>query len=507
MEVYSEVRNNAYFDSVTLMLFSSRLKQTQGVEEAAVMMGTDHNKRLMMESGVLDEKTAKESGANDLLIGVRAKEAQAVEAAKSLLTSLFEKKKNDGAAQEDFVAKTFSAAVNRLGRPNMAIISLPGKYAKREAMKALKQGMHVLLFSDNVSVDEENELKTCAAQHGLLLMGPECGTAIINGTALGFANVVRRGTVGVVAASGTGLQEVTVLVDRLGGGISQAIGTGGRDVKAAIGGKTMLSALEALNSDDATKVIGIISKSPAETVLQAVTEKAAACRKPIVACFLGAAPGWTRGSNILEAQTLEQAAVMLAALERGETSQGYETLIVPSHGAVAHGRNYVRGLYSGGTLCAESLLILEGALGEVRSNIAADPHRTLQDVEQSEGHTLVDMGDEYFTDGMPHPMIDPRLRSERIIREMADPQTAVLLLDCVLGYGCHEDPASALVDAIEKGRTAGVDGGPLIVASVCGTDFDAQNRSEQERKLRGAGVIVAMCNAQAAKIAVRLIKE
>lgn len=507
MAVYSEVRANAYFDSVTLMLFSSRLKQTPGVEEAAVMMGTDHNKRLMTESGVLDVETAKTSGANDLLIGVRARDAQAVEAAKALLTTLFEKKATVGAAEEESVVKTLDAAVERLKDPNVAVISLPGKYAKREAMKALKKGMHVLLFSDNVTVEEENELKAYAVQHELLLMGPDCGTAIINGTALGFANVVRKGAVGLVAAAGTGLQEVTVLIDRAGGGISQAIGTGGRDVKAAVGGKTMLLALDALDKDDATKVIGIISKPPADTVLQAIKEKAAASRKPVVACLLGATPGWTKGTNILEASTLEQAAYMLAALEKGETPQKVEEPLVPEHAALAQERKYVRGLYSGGTLCAESLLILEEMLGGVHSNITADEQWALKDVEQSAEHTLVDMGDDYFTDGMPHPMIDVRLRSERIVKEMADPETAVLLLDCVLGYGCHEDPAAALVEAVQKGRAAAQDGGPLVVASVCGTDRDAQNRSAQEETLRSAGVIVASSNAQAAKIAALLARE
>ena len=499
MVTYSEIRKNAYFDSVTLMLVSSEAEKTPGVQGAAVMMGTDHNKALMIKAGLLTEAQAPEFGANDLYIGIAAESEDAVEAARSAITAQFDKKA--GSADEDLsrTAKTVSSAAKKLPGANMCIVSLPGRYAKRAAMEAMKNDLHVLLFSDNVSIDEENDLKDYALAHGLLMMGPDCGTAIIGGTALGFANVVRRGSVGLVAAAGTGLQEVTVILDAMGSGISEAIGTGGRDVREEIGGKMMLFALDALENDPETKVIGIISKPPAASVLEKIREKVRTFSKPVVACLLGAPKGWEAGSGIIAAATLKEAAQKLAEIDQDTVTFAGEPVLA-AQPAVSGSRKYVRGLYTGGTLCAESEIILTEKLGKIYSNIAHDPDLLLADPETSKCHTLVDMGDDHFTDGMAHPMIDPRGRSDRLRRELEDPETAVVLLDCVLGYGCHPDPAGEIANAVESVRTAGREL-PLIVASVCGTDKDTQVRSQQEEKLRNAGIVVAKCNADAAEIA------
>ena len=310
MVSYSEIKKNTYYDSVTLMLISGRLEAVDGVEEAAVMMGTDHNKLLMKNAGILDPE-AESCGPNDLLIGLRALTQEALDAAKACLKAAFEEKQNaaddaGGACPQP----SMEAAAEKLGEPNVCVISLPGRYAKRQAMKAMRMGMHVLLFSDNVSVEEEIELKRYAAAHGLLMMGPDCGTAIIGGAALGFANVIRRGNVGIVAAAGTGLQEVAVLVERFGSGISEAIGTGGRDVTAQVGGVMMLSALRALEADPQTRVIGIVSKPPAPEVLEKI--KNLPFSKPVVCCLLGAPEGWARGTKLIETQTLEEAAAAMA---------------------------------------------------------------------------------------------------------------------------------------------------------------------------------------------------
>lgn len=500
MVSYSEIKKNTYYDSVTLMLISGRLEAVDGVEEAAVMMGTDHNKLLMKNAGILDPE-AESCGPNDLLIGLRALTQEALDAAKACLKAAFEEKQNaaddaGGACPQP----SMEAAAEKLGEPNVCVISLPGRYAKRQAMKAMRMGMHVLLFSDNVSVEEEIELKRYAAAHGLLMMGPDCGTAIIGGAALGFANVIRRGNVGIVAAAGTGLQEAAVLVERFGSGISEAIGTGGRDVTAQVGGVMMLSALRALEADPQTRVIGIVSKPPAPEVLEKI--KNLPFSKPVVCCLLGAPEGWARGTKLIETQTLEEAAAAMAALDQGRQPEPLADIAeLPLR--LPAGRHYVRGLYSGGTLCYEAIQILREELGSVRSNLGKTPETALEDVEVSVGNTLVDMGDDYFTDGMPHPMIDMRLRSERICREAADPETGVILFDCVLGFGCHPDPAGALAEAI---RTAQKEHpGVIYVASVCGTDRDEQNRAEQVRTLREAGVIVAESNARAAKITARLL--
>ncbi len=503
---YSEIRKNTYYDSVTLMLISGKLEKLRNVSQAAAMMGTEHNKLLMLRAGILDGQKARGCDANDLVIGISGTTQQAVEEAKELLQTFFEEKNTKADCDEAQPVKSIEEAAQRLHGANVCIVSLPGKYAKRQAMKALREQMHVLLFSDNVTVQEEQALKSYARQQGLLMMGPDCGTAIINGVALGFANVVRRGHVGIVAAAGTGLQEATVLVERCGAGISQAIGTGGRDVREEIGGSTMLLALRALEADENTHVIGIIAKPPAPSVLEKIKLAVRDFSKPVVCCFCGAAEGLLADTNMLTADTIEEAAARMAALGGGNAlpmprkiENQVEQITLPP------GRRYVRGLYSGGTLCYEAMHILQKRLGQIHSNIVSEKAQLLHDAEQSLGHTLVDMGDDYFTDGMPHPMIDMRLRTERILKEAADPETAVILLDCVLGYGCHQNPAGALTEAIQQARRQTP--GAVYVASVCGTDCDIQNRSAQVEIFRQAGVIVAESNAMAAALTAQIVQK
>ncbi len=505
MKIHNVVKANAYFDSVTLMLFSSKLNTIEGVEQAAVMMGTDHNKELMKNSGILTPEFAATVKSNDLVIGIRATTQEVIDQAIKTLDEQFENKTKN-VSSEKVSYKTVEAAVKNTADLNFAIVSLPGRFAKAEAMKCLKNGMNVLLFSDNVSIDEENELKDYAVEHQLLLMGPDCGTAIINGVALGFANVVRKGNIGLVAASGTGLQEATVIIDKLGSGISQALGTGGRDVKDAVGGKTMLLALEALSKDTQTNVIGIVSKPPSPSVLNKILKLVSTFDKPIVACFLGASLDVFAGSNIIGCETVEDAAYTLVNISTQQNLKPSDMTADEKEIRSTSGK-YLRGLYTGGTLAYESMLILKQQLGSVYSNIASDDKYLLKDPEVSFNHTIVDMGEDYFTDGMPHPMIDPRLRSERIKKEMMDADTAILLLDCVLGYGSHSDPAGALVEAIKEGQRTLDNKHIVMIASVCGTELDPQIRSAQEEKLRQAGVIVTSTNAQAARLAAYVLSQ
>lgn len=399
---------------------------------------------------------------------------------------------------------------------NFAIVSIPGRFARNEVDKALDMGLHVLLFSDNVTLEEEIALKEKAVSKGLLMMGPDCGTAIINGTALGFANVVRSGNIGLVAAAGTGLQEVTVLIDCLGGGVSQALGTGGRDLKEAVDGRMMSLCLDALEADPATDIIVIISKPPHPSVMSKISTKISAFKKPVVACFLGGDPALLEGTGAIYAKDLECAA-RLAVEQAGMSVSGSEQMsdaeleeIACSEIALfAPGQTNLRGLYSGGTLCYEAILALEGTGLPVYSNISQHEEFLLEDVEQSKGNTVLDMGDDYFTNGMPHPMIDPRLRIERIGKEADDETTAVLLLDCVGGYGSHENPAEALKPAIRdaKQKAEAQKRHLCVIASVCGTENDPQKRSEQEKILHDAGVIVMPCNAQAVRLATRILQQ
>ena len=500
--IYNTIKSNAYFDSVTLMLFSSHLNAIEGVEEAAVMMGTDHNKELMFDSGLLTSDLLSKITSNDLVIGIKAGSQVVIDEALKVLNDHFENKSKPSGNQE-VVIRSVDAAIKHDPGLNFAVVSIPGRFAKSEVMKCLRHQLHVLLFSDNVSLADENELKDYAVDHGLLMMGPDCGTAIINGVALGFANVVRRGGIGLVAASGTGAQEVSVLIDKLGGGVSHVLGTGGRDIKDSVGGKMMLMGLEALAADPQTRVIGIVSKPPYPSVLKKVLAKLATIDKPIAACFLGEDPAAFEGTKVSGCETLEALSAKLVELEQGSAPS---LAPLPKLQAMSLDGHYIRGLYTGGTLAYEALLLLQKEVGGVYANIAIDDQYLLKDVETSQQHTILDMGEDYFTDGMPHPMIDPRLRSERIKKEVADPDTAVILLDCVLGYGSHPDPAGALVSAIENARSAYPHRKVHFVASVCGTDLDPQNGVQQREKLVAAGVHVLPTNAQAARLAAWLLK-
>jgi succinyl-CoA synthetase alpha subunit len=392
---------------------------------------------------------------------------------------------------------------------NLALISTPGEYAAAEATKALRLGLNVMLFSDNVPIEDEVALKKYAREHGLLVMGPDCGTAIINGVPLAFANVVRRGPIGCIAASGTGLQQVTSLVDRLGVGVSQAIGTGSHDLGEAVGGITMLQGLEALAADAATKVIVLISKPPAPSVAGKVLAAASAIGKPIVVCFVGADPATIKGKDLYPTKTLEDAARAAAALARGKkpAAKAAAKVAVPRLG-LRPGQRYVRGLYSGGTFCYEASLLLGEALGKVWSNAPVKKSDRIADVWHSREHTVIDLGDDVFTRGRPHPMIDHRLRNERMGAEAADPEVAVILFDVVLGHGAHPDPAAEMVPALEAAQARAKKGKRKIafVGFVCGTAGDPQNLGAQEAALRKAGVLLADSNAAAVRLAARIAK-
>jgi succinyl-CoA synthetase alpha subunit len=388
---------------------------------------------------------------------------------------------------------------------NLALISVPGPFAAAEALKALRLGLNVMVFSDNVDLADEVMLKSAADERRLLVMGPDCGTAIIDGIPLGFANAVRRGDIGVIGASGTGLQQVTCLIDRAGKGVSQAIGTGGRDLSVEVGGATALRAIEHLAEDLDTRVIVLVSKPPAPRVAETVLQAARATGKAVVACFLGAPAEEVTRHGVAAAATLEEAAAMAAALSDGH--EPVRTAEAPPQTLPARpgrGRKQLRGLMSGGTFVYEALAILGERIGPVRSNAPIDKSRALDDPWQSIGHTIVDLGDDVFTRGRPHPMIDQRLRCERLVREAADPETAVVLFDVVLGYGSHSDPASELADAVVSARRAHGDGA-LFVASVCGTEADPQRLSRQEATLRAADVILAPSNAAAVRLAANLV--
>lgn len=454
MATVTRIFSNTYRDSIALMQLSTVIALLPGIEQASAIMATEGNLDLLREAGLLPGAT--DAKPADILLVVRGKDAKAIDAAIARFEASLAGSKaaaSGGGTMAAEPPRSAAQAVAETPGANLALISVPGEYAAAEARKALSLGLNVMLFSDNVSVEDEIALKQMAAARDLIVMGPDCGTAIVNGAPLGFANAVRRGSIGCIGASGTGLQQVSTLVDRLGQGISQAIGTGGRDLSDAVGGITMLAALKALAKDRATEVIVLISKPPGERVAKIVLGAAAKVNKPVVVCFVGAEPKGRNAGNLWFVPTLEAAAIAAASLAIGKKpSLKDDASDIEVELPFAPSQRNVRGLYSGGTFCYEASALLGRALGDVWSNASVRADRTLDDPWKSVGHSVVDLGDDVFTRGRPHPMIDHRLRNERIVAEASDASVAVLLLDVVLGYGAHADPVAAMRPAIEIGR-------------------------------------------------------
>jgi FdrA protein len=502
----ASVIRDFYRDSVALMQLSSRLGKLPSIRQASAIMASEANRALLREAGLATDEV--EAGPNDLLIAIEADSEAALEAAMAEARDSFDRKSNGAvSAARREPPRSLEMGLEAMPAANLALISTPGDYAAAEAMKALHLGLNVMLFSDNVALEDEIALKRYAGARGLMVMGPDCGTAILGGIPLGFANVVRRGDIGLVAASGTGLQQVTCLIDRLGHGVSQAIGTGGRDLHAEVGALTMHQGLDALAGDKDTRVIVLISKAPAPEVAVRVLERARRAGKPVVVNFLGANSLALAASNLHVVKSLEDAAVVAVALSAGLQPDDVEfpasSVEVPRPGP---GQRYVRGLYCGGTFCYEASLLLSEHLTPVYSNTPVGGAEPLADVWHSRAHTLIDLGDDVFTRGRPHPMIDHRLRNERIAIEARDPETAVLLLDVVLGYGSHPDPAAEMTPAIAAAIAEAARGGRTlaVIGFVCGTEADPQNLKRQQARLQAAGMILTQTKAQAVQVAARI---
>jgi FdrA protein len=506
MSTLSRYYPNLYKDSVSLMKVSAEVMAVSGIEAASVVMASATNVENLAAAGL----GAFEVRPNDLVVAVSGSEAACSEAlakADELLHQNAADRGNEGAGAPQPIT-SLQMAVRKDPAHNFALVSVPGDYAAAEAMKALRLGMDVMVFSDNVPSASELALKTYAQQHNLMVMGPDCGTAIVNGVPLGFANVVRRGPIGVVGASGTGTQEVTVRIHQLGSGVSQALGTGGHDLAASIGGISMLHGLKALDEDPATKVIVLVSKPPAPQVATAVLAAAEACTKPVVAIFLGTDPATITGKRVHGAAFLAQAADMAVHLAKGEAPQRTPLTLTTDmqrklkelSGSMAASQRYVRGIFSGGTFCYEAQLIHAKAGQPAFSNSPTGGNRKLEDVAKSQANTIIDMGDDEFTQGRPHPMIDPSLRDARIRQEIADPTTAVVLFDVVLGYGSAADPTAGLIEVLASAKPKAQAEGrrAALIGYVCGTEQDPQNRAAVVAALEAAGVLLASSNAEAA---------
>ena len=482
-DVKWEVRAGAYYDSVVLMQLQRGLLDLPGVEDAGVVMATQANRDLLAANDLLPDSIS--ANPDDLLIIVKAETENAATGAIENVDELLARRKTSTVSQ-DFRPHSLSAAVKQLPEANWVLISVPGRYAAGVAREALDLGKHVFLYSDNVSLEDEVALKKTAREKGLLVMGPDCGTAIINGIGLGFANRVRRGAIGLVGASGTGTQAVTAHIHNLGSGISHAIGTGGRDLKSEVGAITAHQALDVLARDPETKVVVLVSKPPSPDVATGLISAAQGTGKPIIVYFIGYPSPAKKIGNLHFAVSLSEAAELAAELEQVSEKNNITSTFRQAQGDVSE--SYLRGLFSGGTLAYETLLGLQSTLSPIYSNAPITENQMLADPLKSEAHTIIDLGDEFFMVGRLHPMIDNDLRIRRMRQEAADSGVGMILFDIVLGEGSHPDPASELVPVIKeiKEKISEAE----FVSIVIGTKDDPQNVQAQIEQLQAAGVTV-----------------
>lgn len=498
--IVNEVRKGFYLDSVALMRLSAEVAAMGGIEEAVLMIGTPSNLEIMQNAGVLND-TGASASPNDLVIALRAdgkgNANRAVAHANKTLDGGIKSKTSQTAAQ----ARTLQGGINLHPQANLALVSTPGSYAAREARAALDAGLNVMIFSDNVSLEDETRLKKQARDNQLLVMGPDCGTAYINGVPLAFANslshVTTPATTAVIAASGTGLQEFAVLLSRLGGNLKHGIGVGGRDLSDAVGAISTLQAIDLLAADDSVEQIVLISKPPGPQTARAVFDKLEQCGKTAIACVFGYSET-SIPDNIHYAATLKQAAELAAG----------NTLDEPDHEALADTlkidmdaqRKRIVGLYSGGTLCTETQLVLQSTGLKTSSNAPAGTSTALDNNDAT--HQIIDLGADEYTVGRPHPMMEPLVRQEALEQALNDSQVAVILIDVVLGYGAHEDPAAVITEALNNAPASR----PVVIGYVCGTESDPQNLTAQRSALGDAGAIVCDSNTGAAELAAAIAK-
>jgi FdrA protein len=480
-------------------------------------MGTAANKDILAQSDLLTPE-AQAAAAEDLVIVVRAEDKAAARAALGQVDQLLTRRR--ATVEQEYRPKSLESAIQLIPDAQWVLVSVPGRYAAGVARQALRLGKNVFLYSDNVFLDDETALKQTAAEKGLLVMGPDCGTAIVNGVGLGFANRVRRGPIGLVAASGTGLQQVSARIHQLGSGITHALGTGGRDLSQAVGAVTARQGLDLLSRDPETRVIVLISKPPSPQVADELLKAARSAGKPVVVDFIGYSPSARQVDNLHFAPTLDETADLAVQLAApGTTDEELALSNAKGRGTndleevagldrFAPGQRYLRGLFSGGTLAYEALLVLQDYLPAVYSNVPLNKEVRLANSMVSQEHTIVDLGEDEFTVGRLHPMLDNDLRIRRLQQEADDPEAAVILLDVVLGYGAHPDPASELAPAIAKARTGAEEAGRHlgVVAVVVGTDEDPQGFDAQMQQLKAAGAQVETSNEAAVRYVGRLVR-
>lgn len=501
---------NCYMDSILILSVSREMMKLPTVHKAVVVMATDMNKTVVEEFGGMTP-AVKNAGPNDLILSLDCDREDVMKMAEEKVKEIAGGKSGANAGEAEVEYRKLAAAKSATPEANICIISLPSEYALDEAKTALANDMNLFIFSD-MDEDEELEIKQIAHEKGLFVMGPGAGTAVINGVSLGLMSKIRRGRVGIVAASGSGLQEVAVLVHNMGEGVSQAIGTGGHDLREKIGGIMFLQAIDYLTNDPETEVVVMVSKPPHPSVAKKIYENLPP-NKPTVIFFLGGNAEEIKAAGAYAPKTLEEAAIMAVDLVNGRTpvekdivaedKAAFAVLAAEEKGKLAPPQKYMRGLFCGGTHSEEAVTLLQAFVPDMHSNIAFGKVDLLKDRYQSLENSLIDMGDEVFTKGKPHPVMDPSILVERMIQEAHDPEVGVILFDLLYGHAIHEDPVGAIEDALKEIKQVEKNEGRhiCVIASLCGTDIEPQDVAEQAARLQEYGVILQPSNAKASLLA------
>lgn len=495
------VKKGSYHDSVVLMLLTNEISTIEGVKKVSIMMATPANKDIFKQSG-LDTEELMESTANDMVVVADIDDDSLLDTIMENVDEFLKKQSTTSAATKGSESvKSWDRALEKMPDANLAVISIPGAYAALEADRALDQGLNVFMFSDNVTIEDEKALKEKAHEKGLTVMGPDCGTGIIQGVPIAFTNSVTPGSIGIIGASGTGIQELTTIIDRLGEGVKNAIGTGGRDLSTTVGGITMMDMIDAMEGDDSVKVLIVISKPPAQAVREKISDRLSICKKPVITLFLGEKPEYHE-ENFYHTYTLDEAARLAVSLVRGQEVPEATADVDESEFFKAEENKTIKAYYSGGTLANEAAMLIKDAM-----DVKVPPEDIEGYMLQLDGNIVVDLGDDAYTQGKPHPMIDPAKRIECMQEAVDDPSTGVILLDIMLGYGSHADMAGALLPTIKElqAKAAAANRKVFFVATVCGTRRDYQGYDEAVNKLKDAGVIVCENNKLACRTAIRAI--
>lgn len=495
------VKKGSYQDSVVLMLLTNKISSLEGVNKVSIMMGTPANKDIF-KAGGMETPELMAASSNDMVMVIDSDleniEEIVLRETDDFLNNQSAKAKT---GKEDKTVKSWEQALNQLPDANLAVISIAGAYAAMEADRALDENLNVFMFSDNVSLEDEVRLKEKAHEKGLLVMGPDCGTGIIHGTPIAFANYVDKGKIGIIGASGTGIQELTTIIDRLGEGVSNAIGTGGRDLNAAVGGITMLDAINVLEQDPSVEVMIIASKPPAKQVRDKIVKRLESIEKPVVTLFLGEKPE-THEKDFYHAYTLDEAARIAVKLVRNESIEFEDTLIEHDDKFEKEDNKTIKAYYSGGTLAYEAAILLKDTL-----KLSAGSEVKEGYILNVQGHEVIDLGDDKYTQGKPHPMIDASTRIEYMKEAANDKSTGVILFDIVLGYGSHEDMAGELSKGIKalQEKAKAENRKLFFVTTICGTKKDKQGFDAQKKQMEDLGVIVCESNKIAVEMAMYLI--